>query len=112
MEQERRKAPRFLIEQMIQLGEGWEEYFWARGIDFSRLGLRCISSKILEPLDRIFGMLALELDGKTYNVRFEGYVARSKPIKDGCELGVSFTDFDSEDSAILDRFFSASETAE
>lgn len=112
MEQDRRKAPRFLIEQMIQLGEGWEEYFWAKGIDFSRLGLRCISSKILEPLDRIFGMISLELDDKKFKIRFEGYVARSKPLDDGCELGVSFTDFDSEDASVLDRFFSSSETVE
>ncbi len=47
-----------------------------------------------------------------YSIRFEGYVARSKPVEDGCELGISFTDFDSEDGAVLDRFFSSSETAE
>jgi hypothetical protein len=57
-------------------------------------------------------MLSLELEDKKYSIRFEGYVARSRPVKDGCELGISFTDFDSEDGAILDRFFLSSETAE
>lgn len=102
MGQERRLAARFSIRQMIQLGEGREEYLWAKSLNLSKTGLGCISSKALQPLDRIFGMISVEVGDAVRDINFEGYIVRAKPLEQGCELGISFTDLDPEDEQFLD----------
>lgn len=98
MKQERRKSPRFVIRQMIRLGEGREEYLWAKSLNLSKVGLGCITNKSLQPLDRIFGMITLHTEEEEKIINFEGYVVRSRPLDSGYELGIAFTEIDPADS--------------
>ena len=110
MDKERRQAPRFSIKQMIQLGEGTEEFLWARSLNLSKIGLGCLSSKPLQPLDRVFGMVTVQSGEDSRDISFEGYVVRSKPVDEGYELGIAFTEISSEDAVFLDTCFDSPES--
>ena len=97
MSDEKRKAPRFRIHQMIEIQFPKETFILSEGINLSESGLLCITEKCIEPYTKIFIMLEIPLGHETFTLKADGVVIRSEEIDGEHYTGIDFTSlFDSE----------------
>lgn len=92
MAAEKRRAPRFRIEQMIELSFGREESLRCQGVDLSEVGVLCSTETSMEPGTRVFLLLSLGPGEDDEPVSCEGVVVRSTPTDWGFDSGVAFGD--------------------
>lgn len=105
MLEERRKFPRFEIEQMIELSFGKESYLHAAGVDISETGLLCESSEYVEPLTRLYLMVGLSAnDYEKQKITCEGIVLRSFEQDGRFSIAVNFTTMQEEDRKKLNNY--------
>jgi hypothetical protein len=89
---ELRRAPRFRIDQMIEMSFGREEALRCQGVDLSEVGLLCRTELPLEAGSRVFLLLSLSGGGDDEPISCEGVVVRCGATDWGFEAGISFTD--------------------
>jgi hypothetical protein len=104
---EKRSEKRFKISQLIGYYPSREEYLWAEGIDISRHGVHCRSSKPVDPLTNVFIMLEVKVGEEKRLVRCEGFVAHSRMVEGKCEFGIKFEHISSEDMPLFETFLSS-----
>jgi len=92
MATEKRRAPRFRIDQMIELSYGREESLRCQGVDLSEVGVLCKTELALAPGAKVFLLLSLGPGEDDEPVSCEGVVIRSTPTDWGFESGVAFAD--------------------
>ena len=104
MSTEKRRAPRFSIDQMLEISLGREHAVRCRGVDVSEVGVLCHTDVQLEPGTRVFVMLHLGDGGDEAVVSCEGVVARTGVRGKGFEAGISFSDLDAASKRKLAAF--------
>jgi len=97
---ERRKTPRFRIEQMVEVSFNREEFIAAEGIDLSLTGLQCETATELQTGDEMFLMLGL---GKE-SIGCEGIVMHVRKIASRFRIGIEFTGMTEESTSTLKAF--------
>lgn len=102
--QEKRRHPRFRIDQMIEISFGKENYFTAMGVNLSEGGLLAQSLLPAEPSSRMFIMLSLDQGGPP--ISCEGIVVRSDQTAEGWNLGLKLVEMDPRDRERLNAFLS------
>jgi len=93
--EEKRKNPRFTINQMIAYGPNREEYVYAEIGDLSREGLSCVSNQQVDIMTNVYLMMRVPYRdgsvGGSRQVRCEGYVSHSKLVQGRCSFGIRIT---------------------
>lgn len=91
MSEDKRRSPRFRIEQMIKLDRGKETYIETEGINLSQHGLLCMTKEKIEPDTKVFFLLRVDHEGLPREVKCEGVVMRSEKTEYGYDLGVQIS---------------------
>ena len=100
MRTERRKKPRFLIRQMIELSMGRENFIPAEGVNISEEGMLCRTGESLDLYSRVSLQMSL-LGKKEFSFACEGVVVRCKKNRSAYDTAVEFADLsDSEKKKI------------
>lgn len=95
---DRRKYPRFEINQIVEISLLKETFFNAESVNVSEGGILCKSRYETETLSQIFIMFDLFLKDKTYSIKSDGVVVRCDRDSDGLFLiGIQFEDISRED---------------
>ena len=101
MEQDRRRAERVQISQMIHLGLFREEWVHARSVDISRTGFRFQSEDEFDPGSELFVQFDVEGD----QVMAWGVIIHTRTLEDGTfEAGCEFTRFQGSSQAQLTAY--------
>jgi len=98
---ERRRSPRYEIQQMVQVSGVREEFIHAASVNISEHGLSCVSADKVEPDGILLLMLVLD-NYRTINV--ESVVVWEKKHKAGYEVGLEFTNISDKDAKALRTF--------
>ena len=105
MGKERRKSPRFDVNQMVKLSHhGKESFVGAMGLNISDTGILCETNQSLELYSRVFLMLSLVFKHESLEITCEGIVMRSVKDKKVYDVGIEFTAMREEDAAKLQTF--------
>ncbi len=88
---ERRKAPRYEINQTIKVSFGKERYIQTLGINISEIGLLCKTHESVDPLTKLYLMLKVQVNGENKEIQCEGIVIRVEKLKNEYYLGIAFT---------------------
>lgn len=104
MSADKRRAPRFSIDQMLEISQGREHAVRCRGVDLSEVGVLCHTDVELEPGTRVFVMLQLGGGGDDTTVSCEGVVARCGKVGQGFVAGIAFSDLDAASRRRLSGF--------
>jgi len=104
MRTERRKSPRFTINQMIDLELGRENYIAAEGVNISEEGLLCHTSESLEPYSRIYLQFSLDGEKKKQVITCEGVVVRCKKNRKNYDTALEFADMAESDKKKVHSF--------
>ena len=93
MDQERRQAPRYEINQLVELEFAKETFINAESKNISTRGIACTTAQPIELYARMFFMLRLDPDESEPEIRGEGLVIRRDLTGDEeYEVGLEFTD--------------------
>jgi hypothetical protein len=103
MEGDRHRAPRFEIDQMIELSYGREQFVRSRGVNLSATGLLCRTDEPLAAGVTLELMLSLK-EVPAVTIRCEGVVVRSVKSGGGYETGIAFTEMGAESREALETF--------
>lgn len=116
MAEEKRKNPRFKINQLIAYGPNREEYLFAESVNLSREGLSCSSAQMVDPMTNVYIMMrvpAAEGDpAGEHQVRCEGYVSHSRLEGPRCLFGVRITSVYEADAAIFAAYLASLEAVD
>jgi c-di-GMP-binding flagellar brake protein YcgR len=104
MRTERRKSPRFTINQLIDLEPGRENYIAAEGVNISNEGLLCHTSDSLDLYSRVYLQFSLNGEKKNHTIKCEGVVVRCKKNKKNFDTALEFADMDNGDKKKLLAF--------
>lgn len=101
---ERRKSPRFLINQMIEMNMGRESFISAEGVNISEDGILCHTSQSLDPYSRVYMQLSLGEGKKMQIISCEGVVVRCKKNKKSFDTALEFADIEESDRKKIHTF--------
>jgi len=105
MEQDRRRAPRFTLHQVVRVELGQEDFINARGVDISEKGVRCVVQHCLDPYTRVFLMLQLDENDEDSLISCHGVVNRCGG--EGLipeDIAVEFTEIQDSDREKIRRY--------
>jgi len=102
--EEKRKASRFKLYQMIKLSYGREENIVSESINISETGILCKTKAEIEMHSTFFLLFELPLKAGNRLIKCEGVVIRSAKTKEGWEIGISFADMFPDDKEVLSKY--------
>jgi len=107
--EERRKSPRFVMNQLFELSVDRETFVPVQGIDISEEGLRCIMGDELGPYTRVYVMFTLNYNGQERIIRTQGIVTNCQlDIRSGKEqtyaAGIKLIDMMDEDKDYIEEY--------
>ncbi|MBL8992096.1 MAG: PilZ domain-containing protein [Spirochaetia bacterium] len=105
---ERRKTPRFDVEQFVIMSMNREDFIRGKGVNISHDGILCHTKEKVELMSRVFLMLGFDLHHEHHDVNVEGVVMRSEPFRSGRLLGIHFTEMSPEGREKIDELIRAS----
>lgn len=105
---ERRKTPRFELEQFVIMSMNREDFIRGKGVNLSHDGILCHTKEKVELMSRVFLMLGFDLHHQHHDVNVEGVVMRSEPFRGGRLLGIHFTEISSEGREKIDELIRTS----
>lgn len=105
---DRRKAPRFDVEQFVIMSMNREDFIRGKGVNLSHDGILCHTKERVELQSRVFLMLGFDLHHEHHDVNVEGVVMRSEPFRGGRLLGIHFTDISPEGREKIDELLRVS----
>ena len=112
MTDQKERAPRFEIQQMVQVNLGREEFIAAEGVNISESGMLCETDEPVDPGTRVFLMIGVpDAPPEKVVTIAEAMVVRSEEIEGGYLQGVKF-DYLHQDQLERLREFLASNPAE
>lgn len=99
---ERRRAPRVKVDQMVEISLGGKENFMvAHGTNISQTGLHCLCRESVEMYQRIDLIFSLPNKGSEFQYRAEAVVMRCQKAKDAYSVGLQFVSVNPELPEIL-----------
>lgn len=98
MTTERRKHPRFELNQVMDLTFGKERLIQAEGVNISAGGVLCRTEEFCEAGTRVSLLITVAVKKKEWQIPCEGVVIRSQREKQRYDTAISFTDM-SDDAA-------------
>jgi len=104
MNEDRRKHPRFSLNQCIQISYGKENFIEAEAINISQNGLLCNSSVPIDNLDRIYMLIDLSFENDVKTIECEGILMYAKSVSGKNQFGVQFIEMDAENSYTLKQY--------
>ena len=111
MKEERRKAPRFTIDEMIELDFGRESVVHASGLNLSASGLLCKSDYYMEPDTEVSLVLTIPSDSGEHTISCDGVVVRADRGKGRHLTAIEFMSLADKDVGALDAFLANSQPA-
>lgn len=107
MNQNKRRSPRFSIQQLIRMSWDREEFLQAEGVNISSTGMLLHSSVPMEHYSTLFLMFEIESSGGPRTVKTEGVVMRCEKEEDYYSIGVEFTELTEAEKKELNDFLSS-----
>lgn len=104
MSVERRRDPRFAIEQIVEVSFGRETFVRGTGINISRTGILCASESYLEPAAQVSLQMTIEIGSRIHRFNCEGIVVRTDEVDGTFRSGISFTAIEETDARKLAAF--------
>ena len=104
MAEEKRKAPRFSLHQLIRLSSNREEFLQAEGINISLTGVLLHTEAAIDLYTTLFLMFEVETEEETYLFKTEGIVMRSEKENDYYSIGLQFTELTEEEKKHLKQY--------
>lgn len=104
MTTERRKHPRFPIDQFIEMDMGREIWIEAAGVNISENGLLCKTAEYCEPYLKVLVTIKMQEGNKTGKFTFEGIVIRSEKHSDRWDTGIEITGIGDKDKQTMVKF--------
>lgn len=103
MGKEKRRSPRYTLNQLVNIEYGREDYVYGDAVDISETGIGVLCDSAIAPSSRMFIMFQLGESGG-HTVRCEGFVTRSEKTSAGrYHVGVDFAEMiDSDRNAIVE----------
>ena len=103
MKPEKRKHPRFKINQLVEFDLGYEKFTAAEGINLSRNGILCKTEDELPLYSKVFMMMTISYKKNERIISLEGVVIRSFHRRGGWETGISLTSMDEASKEIFEE---------
>ncbi len=104
MGEERRTAPRFTIDQMVDLEFGRESVIHASGINVSTSGLLCKADYYMEPDTEVSLVMTIPSESGDHTVSCDGIVVRCDKGKGRHLTAIRFTSLADKDVGALSAF--------
>jgi hypothetical protein len=101
---DRRRAPRFRIEQFVELRFNRETFITATGINMNQYGLMAETDRLIGPGTLIYLLIELPVDGQKKFIEIEGVVIWSAEEGESCRTGIKFTDMTPENKTSLENY--------
>jgi hypothetical protein len=101
---DKRKAPRFTMNQIVELNFGKEEFVEASGLNISEMGIMCQTSRALDECERLFLMFSLDCPDCSNTIKCEGIVVHCNKIDRYFIIGIEFSDLKPEDREIIKNY--------
>lgn len=102
--EDKRRAPRFTMDQIIELNIGKEEFVEASGLNISEMGIMCQATRALESTERVFLMFSLDCPDCSSTIKCEGIVIHCSKIDRFYIIGIEFSDIKQEDRDIIKHY--------
>ncbi len=104
MAEEKRKHPRFEINQLVELEFARETFVHAEGINLSAEGVLCITDEKCEPHTTVFLMMTVSLKSGDRIIKCEGVVVHSGKKGKEWKTGIRITSMHSGCEKIFKEF--------
>lgn len=104
MKEERRRSPRFHIQQAVEITYESERFIPAKGVDLSVNGILLETSENLDYGNRVYLMMSLD-DGSNESFSVEGIVVRVEQRDGLFYIGIDFTDYPNDTKERLENYF-------
>lgn len=110
MSDERRRSPRFILHQLIELEFDRETFIPVLGLDLSRHGVACKTQMPLGLYTRVYMLIQLYPGDENSIIEAEGQVLRCTPHEEGTyRLGIEFRGLSEANLAKLEEWSKTSE---
>lgn len=107
MGQDKRRAPRYTLNQLVNIEYGREDYVYGDAVDISETGIGVVCDSGISPASRMFLMFHLGESSDGPTVRCEGFVTRSDRTADGrYRVGVDFAEIAESDRKKIAEYLS------
>jgi hypothetical protein len=88
---ERRRSPRFILHQLIEIEFDRETFIPVQGLDLSLHGVACKTQLPLELYSRVYMLIQLNPNDEQSTLEAEGQVLRCDPMEEGLyRIGIEF----------------------
>lgn len=111
MDEERRKARRFTIDEMVELELGRESAVHASGINLSSCGLLCKSDYYMDPDTEVSLVLTVPTESGDHTVSCDGIVVRCQKGKGRHLTAIQFISLGEKDVGALEAFLGSCQPA-
>ena len=98
---ERRKHPRFLLEQVVELGYGKETFIQAQGVNCSPVGILCHTLQPVEPYTQVSLIFKVPAEKRGRTIKAQGVVMRCVLSQGVYYLGIEFENLSDKDREFL-----------
>jgi hypothetical protein len=102
--EDKRRVPRFTMDQMIELNFEKEEFVAASGVNISELGVMCRTSRYLDEGARVFLMFSLVCPACESTIQCEGIVIHCKKTGASYSIGIEFSDLKPADREMIQLY--------
>jgi len=91
MRTERRRSPRFILHQLIEIEFDRETFIPVQGLDLSLNGVACKTQLPLELYSRVYMLIQLNPNDEQSTLEADGQVLRCDPMEEGLyRIGIEF----------------------
>jgi len=104
MKEEKRKHPRFHLDQLIQVGPFRESYVHARGLNISECGLLCSTYEPCELYQQVFAMITFDYGDRKETIKCEGVIVRIDEHEDKWKVAINLEGMDDTGKAALKKY--------
>jgi len=101
MRTERRKTPRFHLDQLIQVGPFKESYVQARGLNISENGLLCETDEPCDVYQQVYAQISFDIGEKHRIIQCEGVVLRNEKHNRKWKVAINFEDMTDENRSVV-----------
>ena len=102
--EERRKYPRFTINQFIELSFEKETEINAQGINIIEAGFMCHTDEYVDPYTKLFVLLSLNGNSNVQQISVEGMVMRCMKKGKNYETAVEFVEITDDNRQRIRKF--------
>lgn len=104
MKAERRKTPRFHLDQLIQIGPFRESYVQARGLNISENGLLCETGEPCDVYQQVYAQISFDIGKQHRTIECDGIVLRNEKHGGKWKVAINFEDLSDESRSVVKSF--------